>query len=208
MLGAHSGPRPVGSDEGEDESGGTAGTGSEETGDGPADDGCSAPPDAAFDPVAEFVPPDLSPTAIVTSRADDGPGSLRAVITEAPADAIIGFDAGLAGQTIALASAIELPHGLILDGTAAPGLTIDGQQQTRIFQFNGDAPTRLAFYSLRLVNGYTEGSGGAISVNGGALDLEIAGCTFEGNSAGGRPLHDSLGPARGGFGVHRQSLHG
>jgi hypothetical protein len=96
---------------------------------------------------------------------------------------VIGFDPSLAGATLVLTSTIELTRGVAIDGSAAPGITLDGNGTVQLFRFNGDAPARIAFYSMRLVRGRSAGSGGAISLNGGAIDFYVNGCYFEGNSA-------------------------
>jgi hypothetical protein len=145
---------------------------------------CTPAPSASFDPIATAAKVSLTPDVVVTSDADDGPGSLRAAIAAAKADAVVGFAPALAGKTIALAAKITLTKGVVLDGSAAPGLVIDGGKSTALLSFNGDAPTKLAFHRLAFANGHTAGSGAAISLNGGALDVEIDACTFTGNAAG------------------------
>jgi len=142
---------------------------------------CVAPPGELFDPVASFTSTTLAAAVVVTSDGDSGPGSLRAAVEAAAPNSVIGFDGSLAGKTIVLTTVIELKQGVALDGAMAPGLSIDGANTTQIFHFNGDAPTRIALFNLRLTRGSTAGSGGAISLNGAAIDLEIGGCVFEGN---------------------------
>ena len=142
---------------------------------------CAGAPASSFDPVAAWQPPALVASLIVTSVADSGPGSLRATLQNAPSGAIVGFAPGLAGATIALQSTLELGESVTVDGSAAPGLTLDGGNTVRLIRGNGDAPRRYAFFGLRVVRGKTEGSGGAMSFNGQALDVEVGGCTFEDN---------------------------
>ena len=143
--------------------------------------GCAAPPSEDFDPIAGFQPPALSPTATVTATADSGPGSLREAVGMG---GVVGFAPALAGMTITLASTIEIPSSVTIDGSAAKGLTIDAAKHGGAFHFNGDSPTKLGFFALRIIGGNTMGSGGAISVNGGAVELEIGGVRFESNTAG------------------------
>lgn len=143
---------------------------------------CAAPPAEDFNPLTGFTRPAVIPTAAVTSAADSGPGTLRERVSTASAGAVIAFDAGLAGATITLASTIELRGSITLDGSAAPGLTIDGANAVRLFHFNGDAPATIAFFGLRMIRGRTDGSGGAISLNGRAITFEVGGCTFEENA--------------------------
>ncbi len=162
---------------------GTDDTGTDPTTGGlePPDRTCSGVPAVDFDPLALWVPPRLRPTLVVTTVADDGPGSLRVAVNDAPDDAVIGFDPALAGQTIAFASTIELARSVTIDGTAAPGLTLDGGDAVRLFRGNTEEPRRFAFFGLRMVRGRTDGSGGALSFNGERLEVEIGGCHFEAN---------------------------
>lgn len=156
------------------------------TGDGAIDGavppvGCAGPPEEGFDPASTYVAPTLVPTVIVTSTDDRGPGSLREAVAKG---GVVGFAGALAGKTIALLSTIEIGGSVTIDGSAARGLTIDLAQNGGAFHFNGDSATKLRFFSLRIVNGKTTQSGGAISINGGAIDLEIGGVVFESNTAG------------------------
>lgn len=41
-------------------------------------------------------------------------------------------------------------------------------------------PRRFGIFGLRFENGWTEGSGGALSFNGEHLDVEVGGCWFQG----------------------------
>ncbi len=153
-------------------------------GDGGSVRGCNGPPAIDFDPVSSYPGSGLTPSVVVMNGNDDGADSLRAVIAAAPPGAVVGFAPHLAGTTIRLTRRIELTRSVTIDGGAAPGLTIDGDLKDSALHFNGDAPTKLAVFSLRITRGRTVGSGGAISVNGGALELEIGGVTFVDNAAG------------------------
>jgi hypothetical protein len=113
--------------------------------------------------------------------ADRGAGSLRDAVARG---GVVGFAPALAGKSIALSGTIELTGSVTIDGSAAPGLTVDAAGKAGAFHFNGDSPTKLGFFSLRIVNGRTTGSGGAISINGAAVELEVGGVRFESNIAG------------------------
>jgi predicted outer membrane repeat protein len=104
---------------------------------------------------------------IVTTTADSGAGSLRAAIASATAGSTIQFAANLANQTITLTSGqLEITAGknITIDGSAAAGLSISGNNSSRIFlvRSNQTAPTTIAFKNLALINGYTAENGGAI----------------------------------------------
>ena len=127
------------------------------------------------------------PTIFVTNTADAGVGSLRTAIATAAAGDTIAFAPTLAGQTIGLTSgqiAIDPGKNLIIDGSAAPNLTISGSNLSRIFylQANVVIPTSLTIRNLRLSNAYTSGQGGAILTTDEA-QLTLDRVTFLNNTA-------------------------
>src|SRR5947207_9720636 len=85
----------------------------------------------------------------VTTTADSGAGSLRQAILDAAGNGVadtINFSAGLAGQTIVLTSndaisafgptALFISNdNITIDGSAAPGLQISGNNVHRLFAF-------------------------------------------------------------------------
>jgi hypothetical protein len=74
-------------------------------------------------------------TLTVTNLNDSGAGSLRNAIGSASAGDTIQFDSSLANSTITLTSGqIEIDKDLIIDGSNAAGLTISGNQASRIFE--------------------------------------------------------------------------
>ena len=144
---------------------------------------CGEVPAATFDPRTDYRAPAMTPAIVVSVASDDGPGSLRQALRDAAAGAIIGFDSALAGRSITLNSTLQLERSVTLDGSAAPGVTLDGQERGSILAYSSDTPIRLGFFALRFVNGRTTGAGGALNLNGDRVELEVGGCTFEGNGA-------------------------
>jgi hypothetical protein len=145
-------------------------------------------------------------TAIVTTTADSGPGSLRAAASGyVDAGASITFAPNLSGQTIMLTSGqitlqsgpIRDPDGqietygtLTIDASALPGgIAISGNHASGIFYIPIDGLIYLK--SLTLINGNAE-NGGAIDVELGQLTLDN--CSLVGNSAslGGAIYNDGL----------------
>ncbi|MEM6788130.1 MAG: right-handed parallel beta-helix repeat-containing protein [Myxococcota bacterium] len=146
--------------------------------------GCVGP---GFDPLAEVEWDAPAPTIVVQSDADSGPGSLRAALEQATDGDVVGFDAALAGATIALEEQLVISASITLDGAAAPGLTLDGQGTTRILSIDKNRDVVLA--NLRFVRGRTDGSGGAVHArqadeNQPERSFEVVGCTFEDNASG------------------------
>ncbi len=100
-------------------------------------------------------------TLIVSTTADSGNGSLRRAIATAKSGDTIQFSKQLSNKTIALKSGqIILDKNLTIDGGNAPGLTVSGDHNSRIFYL--DRKKRAAIKNLTLADGKTKGAGGAI----------------------------------------------
>lgn len=98
----------------------------------------------------------------VTTTADKGNGSLRAAIANAKAGDTIRFAKGLSGKKITLKSGqLTLDKNLIIDGGNAPGLTISGNNSSRVFQL--ERKKKATLKNLIVANGKTKGPGGGIS---------------------------------------------
>jgi predicted outer membrane repeat protein len=123
---------------------------------------------------------------IVINNTDSGPGSLRQAVADIESGGIITFDPSLAGQTITLASTINIAKNLSIDGSSLSSkVEISGNDAVRIFRLTGSISVSLK--SLVLKDGYINGAsytyfGGAIYTD---LDSQIAIDTvdFIGNSA-------------------------
>lgn len=112
----------------------------------------------------------VTPDIVVTSTADNGPGTLRDAVLNATPGQVIGFDASIAGQSITLSSFIGVHLGAVLTIDGGPaGMTISGGSATQIFivQFNSTVTLR----NLTLENAATSTGGGAV-VNAGTLTIE------------------------------------
>jgi hypothetical protein len=93
-------------------------------------------------------------TIVVANNSDSGPGSLRAAIATAVAGDIITFAPGLASQTITLTSGqLDIPVGknITIDGAAAAGLTISGNNASRAFFVNANVATATNFVVKNLI---------------------------------------------------------
>ena len=123
--------------------------------------------------------PVAAPNAIrtVTSLVDPGTGgctvaecTLREAVAVAVAGDTIVFAPALANGTITLnGSEIGLNKNLIIDGAAAPGLKIDGNNASRVFNIN-TASVNVSILNLTVQRGRAPGTnpGGAI-LNGGTV---------------------------------------
>ncbi len=126
----------------------------------------------------------------VTSVADSGPGSLRSAIASIPSNSrinhIIRFAPALAGRSINLLSQINIPVGsrIMVDGSAARGLIINGGGRSRLFNVRSTSvtPTFFGVKDLTLSGGYTSERGGAIASEHRA-NLEVQNVVFLNNVA-------------------------
>jgi beta-glucanase (GH16 family) len=106
----------------------------------------------------------------VMSAGDSGPGSLRQLIAALPAGGSIAFAPELAGETIALTSGpLVLTKDVVIDASAAPGLTLSGNGSDRVFIVNAGAAATLRH--LTVANGFGFDLAGGI-LNNGSLTIE------------------------------------
>lgn len=131
-------------------------------------------------------------TLTVTTNSDSGVGSLREAISTAQPGDIITFASTLANQTITLSSQLEIDKTLIIDGAAAAGLTLSGNNATRVIDVRQDAsfnPVDFTIKNLIIANGKTtltgeDGAGGGIRT-ASRTKLTVDNVEFRNNVAGG-----------------------
>lgn len=97
---------------------------------------------------------------VVTNTNDSGVGSLRWALSYATGGEMIRFDASLAGQTIALDSALDVRTPLTIEGPAGRGITLSGGGTTRHILLNHSGTLTLRNLTLR--DGHAETSGGSL----------------------------------------------
>jgi len=106
----------------------------------------------------------------VTNTADGGAGSLRRALSSVCVGGTVHFSDALAGQTITLLSGpLTLGKNVTIDGSAAPGLTISGNDLYRVFIVN--AGTTATVNNLTVSHGYGFQLAGGI-LNNGSLTLD------------------------------------
>lgn len=115
-----------------------------------------------FSPVVSTVSAD---THTVTNVNDSGAGSLRQAIADASAGDTITFNAGLAGQTITLASEIIVNKNLEMDGGSSgpSSIYLSGGGTHRIFRITTGT---LRISNMTLQNGYIHGMDAVVSTPG------------------------------------------
>lgn len=116
---------------------------------------------------------------VVTSSADSGAGSLRAVLAAAASGETITFSMPL--NTIALSSELSIIQSVTIQGPGAKALAISNATG-RVF--NLDASTKTVLISgLHLTGNNPSGNGGAILKTAG--DLTIDACLIDNSTAAG-----------------------
>src|SRR6516165_2698205 len=110
-------------------------------------------------------------TWTVTSPADSGDGSLRAMIAAAQSGDQIVFDQSLQGQTITLTSGqLTVTKSLDIGGLGSDELTLSGNHASRVFAISGGVTVTIA--GLTITDGRVVGDkrGGILNV-GSTLTL-------------------------------------
>lgn len=137
-----------------------------------------------------FTAPGRAATLTVTSLADRGSGSLRAIIAGANSGDYINFAAPLSGQTIHLTTGqLTIGKNLVVDASGLGfAVALDAGGSSRVFEITAGT---VVLAGLTLTNGVCPaGSGGAgILLDPGAAltlnSLTISGCIATNGSAGG-----------------------
>jgi photosystem II stability/assembly factor-like uncharacterized protein len=129
-------------------------------------------------------------TALVTTNADSGPGSLRDIINCSLDNAIITFAPGLTGQTITLTSGeILIDKNIEISGPGMLNLTVSGNNASRIFRIQNGVEGEISGLSLK--NGSAISNGGAIWVQG---ELLLRNILFQNNKENGAFRAMSIAP--------------
>ncbi|HSL29685.1 MAG TPA: carbohydrate binding domain-containing protein [Anaerolineales bacterium] len=106
----------------------------------------------------------------VTNTADAGAGSLRQALNSVCAGGTVTFSNSLAGGTITLSSGpLTLDKNVTIDGSAAPGLAISGNDAHRVFIVNAGATATIRHLTVR--DGFGFQLAGGI-LNNGSLTLD------------------------------------
>jgi hypothetical protein len=103
---------------------------------------------------------------LVTSLADNGPGSLRSVLANAPAGSTVHF--GVYGTITLTGGPLNLTQDVTIAGPGADALTISGNQTFEVFQIGAAATVTIS--SLTIAQGSSANLGGGI-YNDGTLTL-------------------------------------
>lgn len=126
----------------------------------------------------------------VDSAADDGPGSLRAVLAEANATAgdphDIYFDLPPATTITLTSGQLEVTRSVHFHGPGADELSISGNQQSRIFNIESTEPLVATISGMTVTDGRVDDSlygqsGGGIRASGHEVRVELVDSVISGN---------------------------
>jgi hypothetical protein len=120
----------------------------------------------------------------VFNTDDSGTDSLRQAMADVCDGGLVTFDSSLAGQTISLSSELTINKNITIDGSAASGVAISGNNSVRVFTVNSGVTAELK--SLTVQDGNVSGNGGGI-YNDGTLTItssKIQSNTASGNGGG------------------------
>lgn len=120
------------------------------------------------------------PTITVTSKGDNGPGTLRQAIADICEHSTIDFAPGLAEQTINLTSGeLLITKSLAITNPYASNLSVSGNNTYRVFHIDFDTVVTLEHFSI--ISGYHASEGGGGIFSKGTLTLN--GMIFDSNSS-------------------------
>jgi hypothetical protein len=120
-------------------------------------------------------PADVTTLIIVTTTADDGPGSLREAIDIAPSGTTIRFAPELAGETIEVSTSFYVNSVITVEGPTTAPVTIAGDG-VRLFLV--DVSGNLTLRNMVLTRGFSFSSGGAISLIAESSRLTVENSTI------------------------------
>ncbi|GAB2691825.1 hypothetical protein GCM10027194_27830 [Thalassiella azotivora] len=116
-----------------------------------------------------LVPAPAPESVVVGTLADAGRGSLRDALETVAPGGVVTFDPGLAGGTVELTRPLAVADDVVVDASAAPGLTLSGQDRTRVLEVAAGAQVSVSH--LRMTDGHGVERAGAV-LNHGSLVLD------------------------------------
>ena len=133
-------------------------------------------------------------TIVVTSTADNGPGTLRAALAGAASNDVITFAVSLPATITLTSGELFLPANVTINGPGAGNLSISGNNSGRVFHIGPSITVNISGLTIRdgLALGGSIGAG--IYIENAALTL--AKCTITNNQVNSGPgggIHNDHG---------------
>ena len=132
------------------------------------------------------------PAPVVTSAADAGDGTLRRALDRACDGATVVVDSSLADATVDLASQLVASRDVVVDASAAPGVTLSGGDAVRVLAV--DAGATVVLDGVTVTDGAGAGRGGGI-LNLGDLTIRDGAVVDNVETSTGAPAFDQGGGA-------------
>lgn len=117
---------------------------------------------------------------VVSNTNDSGIGSLRWVLGWTAGGETIRFNPSLAGQTIALDSALRIGKSVTIEGPAGAGITLDAGGKSQVI--DARFPGTMTLRNLSITGGHSSGTAGGAIYSQASLVLENA--VVHGNTGG------------------------
>ncbi len=114
----------------------------------------------------------------VTNLADDGPGSFRNALAITPAGGTIDFAPNVTGMLTLTSGPLAVTNNVTVNGPGPSTLSINGDHRFQLFRI--DAGATVSIGGLGIVNGLSNGPGGAIDNEG---SLTLTNCNISGSRA-------------------------
>jgi hypothetical protein len=115
---------------------------------------------------------------IVTNNQDSGPGSLRAVITNACNGAVVTFAPNVTGAITLTSGQLDIEKSVTISGPGANVLAVSGGGQSRVFAIGlSNVANTVIISGLTITNGETLANGtdffggGGVLINAGTVNL-------------------------------------
>jgi hypothetical protein len=136
----------------------------------------------------------LPSTITVTDLADDGPGSLRAAVTQAAVGDTIDFAPGLSGTILLTSGELAINQSLSIAGPGSDQIAVSGGATTRVFEVGAGAA--VAIGGLTITGGHVAAPGFSTGVGAGVANygsLTLTDCDIVDNAILGSSNSLALG---------------
>jgi hypothetical protein len=152
---------------------------------------------------------------VVTSNADSGPGTLRDLITNACAGAVITFSPSVTGTITLTSGELDINKAVTITGPGANVLSINGNGLSRVFDINmSQVANTVTITGLTITNGatHTNGTdfygGGGVLIIAGTVTLSDDAIVNNDSSNSGNPFGGGVDNEGGTVTITRCSITG